>query len=117
LARLYGTNVNRVYDIIRTSRDEAKQYGLTKEVFAALVYGIEEEMTTTPVDFFNRRTSAIFFNINWVRTWKEPVLCYMKQRFNWTTEQYNYQKQQVDKEIEFATVPVEETILVKKQMI
>ncbi len=105
LANLYGTNVNRVYEIMYTIGDEAKHYQLTPMVFASLVYGIEEEMVATPVDFFNRRTSAIFFNINWVRKWKEPVLNYMKKRFNWTSEQLNYHRSKIEKEIEHATVP------------
>jgi glycerol-3-phosphate dehydrogenase len=115
LTKLYGTNVNKVYEIIRTKGIEAKQYGLTEEVFAALVYGIEEEMVATPVDFFNRRTGAIFFNIEWVRRWKEPVLEYMKQRFNWTTEEVNSQKLRVEQEIEHATVPVDEVVEVKRK--
>lgn len=114
LANLYGTNVNRVYEIIRTIGDEAKQYELTPAVFASLVYGIEEEMVATPIDFFNRRTSAIFFNIDWVREWKQPVLQYMKQRFNWTSEQYKYHQNKVEEEIEHATVPVDEALKLRK---
>ncbi|MFN7249393.1 MAG: glycerol-3-phosphate dehydrogenase/oxidase [Anaerobacillus sp.] len=110
LTKLYGTNVNKVYEIIRTKGDQAKQYNLTVEVFAALVYGIKEEMVATPVDFFNRRTSAIFFNIDWVRKWKEPVLLYMKQRFNWTIEEVNAHRYSVELEIEHATIPVDEII-------
>lgn len=108
LANLYGTNVIRVYEIIRIMGDEAKRYQLTPAIFAALVYGIEEEMVAAPVDFFNRRSSAIFFNINWVRQWKEPVLNYMKQRFNWTDEQSNFHSSKVEEEIEHATIPVDE---------
>lgn len=117
LAKLYGTNVNRVYKIIQVMGHEAKNYGLSKEVFAALVYGIEEEMVATPVDFFNRRTSAIFFNIDWVREWKEQVLQYMKHRFNWTTEEFKSHKSRVDQEIEHATVPIDEVIQLKKDAI
>ncbi|QOY36516.1 glycerol-3-phosphate dehydrogenase/oxidase [Anaerobacillus isosaccharinicus] len=115
LTKLYGTNVNKVYDIIRTKGADAKRYGLTEEVFGALVYGIEEEMVATPVDFFNRRTGAIFFNIDWVRSWKEPVLQYMKQRFNWTAEEVNSHKLRVDQEIEHATVPVDEVVEVERK--
>jgi glycerol-3-phosphate dehydrogenase len=108
LSNLYGTNVNRVYEIIRVMGDEAKQHQLTPSIFAALVYGIEEEMAASPMDFFNRRTGAIFFNIDWVRQWKEPVLLYMKQRFNWTDEQLNFHRSKIEEEIEHATIPVDE---------
>ncbi|WNF37483.1 glycerol-3-phosphate dehydrogenase/oxidase [Bacillaceae bacterium IKA-2] len=108
LAHLYGTNVTRVYEIIQTMGDEAKHYQLTPAIFGALVYGIEEEMAASPMDFFNRRTGAIFFNIDWVRQWKKPVLLYMKQRFNWTDEQLNFHRSKVEEEIEHATIPVDE---------
>ncbi|MGV3487559.1 MAG: glycerol-3-phosphate dehydrogenase/oxidase [Tuberibacillus sp.] len=81
LARLYGTNVEKLFNIIRTK--ENKDTGLTNAIFAQIEYGIEEEMITKPVDFFVRRTGALFFNIGWVKEWKEAVINYMAQRFNW----------------------------------
>lgn len=108
LIHLYGTNVNEVFHIIRTRGTEGEKYGLSKEVFASLVYSLENEMVTTAVDFFNRRTSAIFFNIAWVEQWKNPVLQYMKDHCHWTKEQYNYNKNKLEEEIEHATTPVDE---------
>lgn len=107
LAYLYGTNVEKVFDIIQTQEDEAKRYGFTKAVFASLVYGIEEEMAVTATDFFNRRTGAIFFNIDWVREWQEPVLLYMKNRFRWNFEQFQAHKQKMKEELEYATTPAD----------
>ncbi|RXJ00736.1 glycerol-3-phosphate dehydrogenase/oxidase [Anaerobacillus alkaliphilus] len=117
LAKLYGTNVSRIYEIISTIGEEANRYGLPSSLLASLRYGIEEEMVATPVDFFNRRTSAIFFNIAWVRTWKEPVLKYMKQCFQWSLEEANYHRKQLETEIEHATIPVDEVVELKKQII
>ena len=114
LANLYGTNVSNVFDIIRTKGHEAKQHGLAAEVFASLVYGIEEEMVTTPADFFNRRTSALFFNIHWVQEWKDAVLQYMKARFNWTNEEVQAHYNKLEEEIEHATVPVDEVVPFRK---
>lgn len=114
LVRLYGTNVNRIFEIVKTIGDEAILYELPKTVFAQLVYGIEEEMVTTPVDFFNRRTSAIFFNINWVRQWRKSVIQYMKNRFNWSNQELAYHSKSVDQEIEHATVAMDEVIQLKK---
>lgn len=108
LTHLYGTNVNKVYEIIRERGNQAQRYGLTKAVFASLVYGIEEEMVTSPVDYFNRRTGAIFFDIHWVKEWKEPVLTYMKERCQWKYEHYHHYKQRLNEEIKYATTPVEE---------
>jgi glycerol-3-phosphate dehydrogenase len=43
-------------------------------------------MTTSPADFFVRRTGALYFNIDCVRKWREPVLGYMAQYFGWSPE-------------------------------
>ncbi|MCT8139368.1 glycerol-3-phosphate dehydrogenase/oxidase [Anaerobacillus sp. CMMVII] len=117
LSKRYGTNVKRVFEIMEIDGDKANRYDLSKEVFAALVYGIENEMVSTPVDFFNRRTGAIFFNIQWVRRWKEPVLNYMKKRFNWNYTEYQTHKWKVEQQIEHATVAVDEFIDKNRQVI
>ena len=59
---------------------------LSPEVYAQLMYAIENEMTVKPVDFFIRRTGSLYFNIQWVRKWKEPVINYMGELFNWDDE-------------------------------
>src|SRR5579875_3502899 len=91
LTRRYGTNVPIVYDIIRTRSNEATEHQLSLEVFSALLYGIQHEMTMTPSDFFIRRTSSLFFDIEWVMRWKEPVIRYMADQLGWdgvTTERH-----------------------------
>ncbi|MBN2909848.1 FAD-dependent oxidoreductase [Polycladomyces sp. WAk] len=91
LVRRYGSNVGLVYDIVKKRSEEAASFGLPPDVFAALVYGVEHEMTATPSDFFIRRTSAMFFDIDWVRRWKEPVTSAMAHLLGWdeeTTEQH-----------------------------
>ncbi len=113
LTKLYGSNVDVVYDMIRTRGHEASRYRLDREVFASLLYGIEDEMVTTPVDFFNRRTSAIFFQIDWVRKWREPVLNFMKESLHWTNKEVVFHRSQLEKELEHATVAVADSELRK----
>lgn len=107
LARRYGSNIEQIYAIIRTRSNDARSFGLPIDLFAAVVYGIEREMVTTPVDFFNRRTSALFFQIDWVKQWKKPVVEYMKYRFRWSSKEANEHIKKLDREIEFATVALE----------
>ncbi|GAH77006.1 unnamed protein product, partial [marine sediment metagenome] len=80
LVQRYGSNITQLYDIIIRDQNEATSYGLPSDLFAMILYSIEQEMVTKPVDFFIRRTGALFFNINWVRQWKEPVMQYMAER-------------------------------------
>ncbi|PYZ94025.1 glycerol-3-phosphate dehydrogenase [Salipaludibacillus keqinensis] len=107
LSTLYGSNVKRVYEIIETVGDESKFYGLPASVFGSLVYGIEEEMVVAPIDFFNRRTSALFFDIDYVREWKTGVLKYMSERFHWSEEELNKHIEVLEQELYYATNPIE----------
>lgn len=86
LVQRYGSNVNVLYEIIQKMSEEARHYQLPASLFAMLVYAMEEEMAATPSDFFIRRTGALYFDINWVKKWKQPVIGYMSRRFHWTEE-------------------------------
>ncbi|WP_078597439.1 glycerol-3-phosphate dehydrogenase/oxidase [Evansella clarkii] len=108
LANLYGSNVSRIFEIIETAGEEAKNYKLPAGVFASVVYGIEEEMAATPLDFFNRRTGALFFNINWVKQWKDEVTDYMAGRFNWTDGEKEKHLLELNREIAYAEKPEED---------
>ena len=44
-------------------------------------------MIVTPLDFFNRRTSSLLFNIETVQQHKAEVTQYMKNYFQWSEEQ------------------------------
>lgn len=106
LASRYGSNVDRLYDIIRTTGEEAQHFELSKAVFAMIVYAIEDEMTATPSDFFIRRTGALFFHIDWVREWKEPVVEYMAQRLHWSDEEKAKHVSELEQRMEEATIPL-----------
>lgn len=105
LASRYGSDVDHLYEIIQTKGEEAKHFNLSKAVFAMIVYGIEEEMTATPSDFFIRRSGALFFHIDWVQQWKEDVIEYMAQRLHWTDEVKTKHTKDLEQRIEDATIP------------
>ncbi|HEX6922408.1 MAG TPA: glycerol-3-phosphate dehydrogenase C-terminal domain-containing protein, partial [Bacillales bacterium] len=100
------------YDILRTMGEEAQHYGLSRAVFAMVVYAIEEEMAATPSDFFIRRTGALFFHIDWVRKWKESVIGYMAQRLHWTEKEKQDYTKELEQRIEDATVPMDSAKMV-----
>jgi glycerol-3-phosphate dehydrogenase len=83
LAEMYGANVEGIFSRINAGQAEAEAYGLPPVLFGRLQYSLEEEMTATPTDFFIRRTSALYFNIDWVRQWQELVIAYMASYFSW----------------------------------
>ncbi|MEB1808580.1 MAG: glycerol-3-phosphate dehydrogenase/oxidase [Bacillaceae bacterium] len=107
LVHLYGSNVTKVYEIMRNHKKDADLHRLPITVFAQLKYGIEEEMVSTPIDFFNRRTGALFFHMNWVKQWKNEVVAYMKKELKWTDEQVVKYVTYLESEIYYAQNPVD----------
>lgn len=85
----YGSNVKKVLEIYQENLK--KPIDLDSVVLAELIYAIEDELACTPADFFIRRTSALYFDINWVENHKCSVINYMSQVLEWnevTKEQY-----------------------------
>ncbi|MFP5115804.1 glycerol-3-phosphate dehydrogenase/oxidase [Bacillaceae bacterium C204] len=86
LVHRYGSNIDRIFEIAKTY-DPNNKFGLPLEVYAQIVYSLEDEMTVKPVDFFIRRTGALFFDIQWVVEWKEAVIDFMEDVLGWTLEE------------------------------
>ncbi|MCM3040780.1 glycerol-3-phosphate dehydrogenase/oxidase [Paenibacillus motobuensis] len=109
-AHHYGSNADRLFTLADRYRGQVEASGLPLEVLAPLVYAMEDEMTVKPVDFFIRRTGALFFNIQWVRDWKEPVIGYMASIFGWTPEQRTEYTEELDIALYQAVVPQVEVV-------
>ncbi|MBN6187484.1 glycerol-3-phosphate dehydrogenase/oxidase [Aneurinibacillus sp. BA2021] len=105
LARRYGSNVGRLYTILRERGEEAADAGLSKAVFASIVYGMEEEMAATPEDYFVRRTGALYFNIGWVKQWKEPVIAYMGSALGWSEQETARHRERLEQLLHNAVTP------------
>lgn len=108
LVNKYGTNVDRLFDIIRTRRDEADAYQLTPGIFATIAYGIEEEMAVSPVDYFTRRTGTTLFNIEWAKKWQTPILDHMAESLSWTDEEAKYYHAEINAALDEAGHPAAE---------
>ncbi len=86
LVHRYGSNIDRIFGIAKTYEPNNK-YGLPQEIYVQIVYSLEEEMIVKPVDFFIRRTGALFFDIKWVYEWKEAIIGFMNDALEWTNEE------------------------------
>ncbi len=102
LAKQYGTNVDRLLEL---SQQYDSDSGLPLDVFVTLVYAMEEEMTVKPVDYFIRRTGALFFDIAWVRKWKAPVINFMADYLKWSGEQKQAYSKELEQALHDAVVP------------
>lgn len=106
LTRLYGSNIDIIQDIMVDLSDKVNEP--TLPVLASLEYGIQYEMVTKPIDFLIRRTGAMFFDIDWVNQWKQQIIAYMAEKFNWTVEEKQGYEDVVEAYIRDATEPTEE---------
>ncbi|GAE45338.1 aerobic glycerol-3-phosphate dehydrogenase [Mesobacillus boroniphilus JCM 21738] len=106
LAYQYGSNAPIVFQLASEHKKEAVQYGLPLELFAKLIYGIQYEAAATPVDFFNRRTGAILFDIDLVHNFKENVINFMRDQFSWNDQQTEAFTLELEGALTEAVVPV-----------
>jgi glycerol-3-phosphate dehydrogenase len=107
LIEKYGSNYKEIFNLIRDHKKEAEKAGLPPEIYAVLLYGIQDEMVVTPSDFFTRRTGSTLFNIKWAKKWKAPVIDLMATTFGWSeTEKASY-LDNLEKELEEAYTVVE----------
>lgn len=104
LVRRYGTNIDKVFGLMASRREEAEGYGLPVSLYAALLYAVEEEMAATPADFWVRRTGDLFFDIHKVRRWKEPVLACMRDMLGWDEKTCSFRRAELERCIREATV-------------
>lgn len=108
LVRRYGSNIERVFNLLASNLEDAQKYHLPLDVFAQLVYAMEEESIATPIDFLKRRTGDLLFNIQRVRKWKTQVISYMADRFNWTDDAIKKHTLEVENALKACVIPVDE---------
>jgi glycerol-3-phosphate dehydrogenase len=108
LVQQYGSNVDELFKIShsykRTTTASGKE--LPAEIYAMLLYSINEEMTLTPIDFFMRRTGKLFFDIEWVKNWKKSVVNMMAALLDWKPELKKQYMIELDNAIRDAQVPL-----------
>lgn len=109
-SKMYGSNVDLLFSFIPSLEEKAKLRQVPVSLLAQVEYSITHEMTTTPVDFFVRRTGAVFFNIHWARKWKKAVMDYMAERLNWSREQKMRFQEELDQELHDAVVPKDKAV-------
>ncbi|RLQ90232.1 glycerol-3-phosphate dehydrogenase/oxidase [Planomicrobium sp. Y74] len=107
LTNRYGANVDQVLAFFVTGRKEAEQANLDPVVYAMLRYAIEYEAAYKPVDFFVRRTGALYFDIQWVYSHKKAVIDLMAKEFDWNERQIIAYTDELDNLLYEAVLPLE----------
>jgi glycerol-3-phosphate dehydrogenase len=105
LVRVYGSNITKIIELAK-GYNPKNQYGLPLDIYVQIVYSIQEEMSVKPVDFFIRRTGALFFHIEWVETWSEAIIQFMSDYCKWTNEQKTRYTEELKLQLHEAVTPV-----------
>ncbi|MEX2461091.1 MAG: glycerol-3-phosphate dehydrogenase/oxidase [Paenibacillaceae bacterium] len=106
LSRRYGSNVNKVFAYLK-EYNSSSSFLLSKVIYVSLRYAIEEEMVVSPQDYFVRRTGELYFDIQAVHQWKEPVLDFMAQQFGWNESEKEGYHAQLEKLLKDAVMPLD----------
>ncbi|MBD7946340.1 glycerol-3-phosphate dehydrogenase/oxidase [Psychrobacillus sp. FSL K6-2684] len=94
LAKLYGSNVDKVFQYahILSTVPSNLPLGLLAQVY----YAVHEEMAYSPVDFLVRRTGMLYFHIDQYKMYKDEVLNVMKQLLQYSKEETESYSQQLE---------------------
>ncbi|MNI06381.1 Aerobic glycerol-3-phosphate dehydrogenase [compost metagenome] len=107
LVRKYGSNIDRLFELVSQQEGSGAKLDLPMDVQAMILYALEAEMTVKPIDFFNRRTGKMLFDIAWVREYKAPVIDFMAQYLGWSEEQRRTYSDELEKYLHEAVTPAE----------
>ncbi len=96
----YGKNTTQIMTCF--DHMDADKYPTIEERFmlAQLHYSVEYESVHTLTDFFNRRTSWLYFHIDEVIRHKKVAALYMSELFEWTKEEQEKHIKCLNKQIE-----------------
>ncbi|MEC5425386.1 glycerol-3-phosphate dehydrogenase/oxidase [Virgibacillus sp. C22-A2] len=106
LIQTYGANVDILFSLYQNRKVEAENEFMDPILFAELLYAMEYELAYKPTDFFVRRTSALFFDIEWVRTHQLKVINYMAKTLKWSETQIQDYEKELNQVMHDAITPV-----------
>lgn len=105
----YGTQTNQIIEIFHAMKNHHPELRL---LMAELQFTIEHEMVVQPVDFFIRRTGRLYFDIDSIHHYQQPVLAYFQEHFQWDKNKYDHAKKDLEQAVyEASHFPVKEAVV------
>jgi glycerol-3-phosphate dehydrogenase len=92
----YGKQADQVIDLMRQFRSADPQESLVR---AELMFGMVNEMVCSSVDFFDRRTGRLYFDITTVLKYRDRIREDLTVFRGWNEYQINRDKEQLDNRI------------------
>jgi glycerol-3-phosphate dehydrogenase len=96
----YGKQCDQILDIYHQQKDMEAEIKLG---MAELLFTLENEAVFTLLDFFERRTGRLYFDINSIGVLRKPVVDYMSDFFGWDDERVKREEQELDRAIKIAS--------------
>ncbi|WP_144511255.1 glycerol-3-phosphate dehydrogenase/oxidase [Bacillus sp. FJAT-22090] len=95
LAKIYGTNVDKIFQYAHILSTTALDIPLS--LLAQVYYAVHEEMAYSPVDFLVRRTGMLYFQVDQFKKYKGDILKIMGQLLHYTEQEVTSFRNQLDK--------------------
>ncbi|QRG68503.1 glycerol-3-phosphate dehydrogenase/oxidase [Brevibacillus choshinensis] len=92
----YGTNTMRIYSRLEAVQEKGRPLQEEQLLRAQLSYAIEEEMTTTAVDFLRLRTGWTYFQVKKAEEKADAVIRLMGEKLGWTEAHLEKERAAVD---------------------
>lgn len=96
----YGKQSRTIIDKIKDFNDEDAHVRLAR---AELWFAVHYEMTCTAVDFFNRRTGRLYFNLPTVKPLIKPILSDLKDYLGWDNRKLTEEESTIQKAVAVTT--------------
>lgn len=96
----YGRQTETIMEIFESSDEQDMEKRLA---LAELHFTIRNEAVQSVMDFFERRTGRLYFNIESVRQLKDSVITEMANILGWSEERVRQEKEYVHKSLEIAS--------------
>lgn len=92
----YGTNTQHIYNRLEAVREKGQKLNEEQLLRAQLSYAIEEEMTTTAVDFLRLRTGWTYFQVKKAEAKADAVIRLMGEKLGWSDADRERERAAVD---------------------
>lgn len=97
LVTTYGKQTEQILEDYQSFKNDDNALRLLR---AELKFGVEHEMVANPMDFFIRRTGRLYFDINSVREYLQPVMDDLQKAYGYDASQILVFKEKMEKELE-----------------
>ncbi len=96
----YGKQVEEIFQIYKSRKEPDPEIRLA---LSELEFTVQEEAVHSIMDFFERRTGRLYFNINTIPKLIEPIFDYLSKNFGWSDDRRRHEQAWLEKSLKVAS--------------